>query len=44
MGWLFSITLFFIGIKCRDINVGGLIFIASGLFAIAGSTGLKSFK
>lgn len=40
MGWLFSIALFVTAI----IKGNELLFIASAIFAVAGSIGLKDFK
>lgn len=37
MGWIFSLALFFYAVCTTDYTNDPLIFIASGLFAIAGS-------
>ena len=44
MGWLFSLFLFFIASGNMSNDYFGMLFIAAGLFAIAGAIGLKSFK
>ena len=39
LGWLFSITLFIVGLVNKEMD----IILAAGLFAIAGTIGFKDF-
>ena len=39
MGWVFSLALFVMGVKAAD----SIMYIAAGLFAIAGAIAFKDF-
>ena len=39
MGWVFSLALFIMGVKAAD----SIMYIAAGLFAIAGAIAFKDF-